>query len=154
MRQKAFTLTEMLVVLALSAIVITVAFAVFTQVFSLQIEQQKRSHDAGELLLFDQQMRRDARLATDVQMTKSGFRYLLADGKLLSEYSTNEAGMGRNSGEVNEVYNVHLLTASMDSTPRLKELTIRFGPDETSADTLIYHIKRPATAQTPSSANQ
>ena len=154
MSRKAFTLTEMLVVLALSAIVISVAFAVFTQVFSLQLEQQKRSHDAEELLLFDQQMRRDARLSVDVQLTKVGFNFLWTDGKLLSEYSTNEAGLNRNSGEMNEVYNVHLQSVSIDSTPRRKELTIRFGADGTSADTLIYHIHRPATAQTASSANQ
>lgn len=149
MRLKAFTLVEMLLVLVLSAMVVTIAYAVYTHAHLMGQEFEKRTTDATELLTFDQHLRFDASKAVDVATTQGSF-VLLAQAQVpLAQYSINAAGVRRTAGSQSDNFNIPLHAIHLDSTPHRKTLTLLLGPDPASSDTFYYTIARPATASTP-----
>lgn len=146
-RIKAFTLVEMLLVLVLSAIVVAVAYAVYSQLHRFGMEYEKRNGDALELLTFDQHLRYDARRATDIRKYGEGFVFVQAPAEDFAAYARNAAGVRRTVAGSSDNFNVVVQAIRIDSSTFVKTLVLAVGPESDQADTLSYTIQRPASAR-------
>jgi prepilin-type N-terminal cleavage/methylation domain-containing protein len=148
-RIKAFTLVEMLLVLVLSAIVVAVAYSVYSQLHLFGMEYEKRNGDALELLTFDQHVRFDARKATDIRMEGDGFVFVQAPAEDFATYARNPAGVRRTISGSRDNFNVVVQAIRIDSSAFVKTLVLAVGAEPDQADTLSYTIQLPASARAP-----
>jgi prepilin-type N-terminal cleavage/methylation domain-containing protein len=150
MRIKAFTLVEMLLVLVLSAIVVAVAYAVYTQVHLFHQEYQKRTTDSVEFLSLDQHLRFDANRAADITASDVSFTFE-SEMATLAHYTVNAAGIHRSAQGQTDNFNVPIRKIQVDSLTHQKILTLHIGPENAQTDTFRYPIQLPASAQIRSS---
>ncbi|MEM7035867.1 MAG: prepilin-type N-terminal cleavage/methylation domain-containing protein, partial [Bacteroidota bacterium] len=94
-RLKAFTLLEMMVVLALSGIVVAVAWGVFSNFNLFGLEFRKRNHDTFHLLQMDQFLRADALRATNIQGDSLRFSFQDRNARTFATYTRTSKALVR-----------------------------------------------------------
>ena len=154
MRLKAYTLIEMLVVLVLSAIVVVIAYSVYSQFRLFSMEYEKRTQDSSEFLAFDQHVRHDARRASNIEANSEGFMFFEENHELFSGYSINAAGIQRKQNSISDMFNINILSIRLDSSLHKKMLILEIDVGAEKVDTFQYNIQLKPHAQSQSSQTQ
>lgn len=101
----AFTILEMVVVMLLTAMVVTIAFKSLE--ITLQNFQRQKTNDSAlaKFALLDRLLTTDVHRSLKVTKFKNGFKCLYANGKLV-EYITFPEAIIRNQGVVLDTFNI------------------------------------------------
>jgi prepilin-type N-terminal cleavage/methylation domain-containing protein len=154
MQLPAFTLIEMLVVLALSTIVVALAWSVYAHFHLFALEFQKRSADSATFLSFDQHIRHDARMASDLQAEHAALRFLDGEGNTQATYTRFPEGLVRGipegtlrNGPVrSDTFRLDLQGWHLELAHGTKRIGIQIGPATEETPHSWYTVHLPATA--------
>lgn len=139
MKIKAFTLIEMLMVMALTGLVLTIAWGVYSNFYLFGNEYGKRHDLTMELVVLDEALRRDCRKAVRVDRKEESF---VLSGRDSIAYQNHEFGVLRTLGERRDSFFLEPPQWSLDSTPELFWIKLNW-PEKTQT----YRIRRPAAAR-------
>lgn len=146
MKAKAFTLMEMLLVMALTGLAMGIAWGIYADFQLFGSEYDKRTSDAGALSLLHEYLSVDCRRAE--QVTLSGDS-LAMQGPRPALYVRMEAGLLRVEGETRDSFFLPLQRFSLEKGPRTSTLAMHLGTASAEGRAIHYSIHHPPSAIQP-----
>ena len=146
MKFKAFTLLEMLLVMALTGIALAIAWGAWEGFALFGRESQKRSQDHQQWLRLDRALTQDSRAAEDVLITDVGWQFQPSHG---IRYEVIPEGVIRKTQGTGDTIFLPLETFQVDPSEDHKDLYLHFktGPSLTYPVFFKVRARKPLTEQ-------
>lgn len=139
MKIKAFTLLEMLMVLALTGLVLAISWGVYSNFYLFSREYDKRNELNTELALLDETLRRDCEKSEEI---RGDSLEILLDGQAPVVYRVFEEGIVRGDGANQDSFWLRPPVFRIDSTNWEFRLGLTW-----SSKSQTYRVHRPSIAR-------
>jgi|GEM_PF-5942934 len=142
MKVEGFTLLEMMMVLALTALVLAIAWGAYSSFYLFGREYEKRHHDLGEWQLADRALTLDAQRCKKVLLSRDSLVLYTPEACLYHRFT---AGLVREKKDHRDSFFIPLESWELIPLPGKQQLKLHL----TTGNNAYYDIDRRATARSP-----